>query len=66
MAVVEHDARMLAAQARDLGGERGVVGLEIGAAALGDLGFVRRLAGAPERLAVEGGGGHSSVVFWPG
>ncbi len=57
VAVVEGDARMRAAQAGDLGGERGVVGGEVGGLAPLDVGRVGRHAGLPQRLAVEGGGG---------
>jgi len=52
MRVVEGDAAMCLFEPCDLGGERGVIRLEIGAAAFGDLGGVRRRAGLVERLAV--------------
>ena len=55
MRVVERRSRgWTAPQPRDLGGERGVIGLEIEPPPLGDLCVVGRFALAIERLAVEG------------
>src|ERR1700727_992459 len=56
MGVEQRHALMLLTEPRDLGGERGMVGIEIKAPSLGDFGRVRRSARPIERLAVEGRG----------
>ena len=55
MRVVEHDARVRGAEAGNLGGEHGMIGIEPGRAAAGDLRRVGRIARI-ERFAVESGG----------
>src|ERR1700677_1536165 len=57
MGVEERDVLMLLAQARDLAGERRVIGIEVKTPAVCDVGRVRRLAQAIERLAGAGPGG---------
>src|ERR1700677_333057 len=54
MGVEERDVLMLLAQARDLAGERRVIGIQVKTPAVCDVGRVRRLARAIERLAVKG------------
>ena len=67
MGVEERNALMLLAQASNLAGKRGVVGIEVKTPPLRNVGRVWGQSWPIEGFAIEGRGlGTSSVVAWPG